>query len=228
MGEFEKLEKEFDNKDLLTLALTHRSYINEHNEEQKTNERLEFLGDAILEFVVSDKIFTDFMDKEEGFLTALRANMVNTVNLARVARKLELGKYIRLSKGEEDSNGRDNPSILADTMEAVIGAIYKDKGLTKTIKFIEDIILVDLTEMSQKPLKDAKSRLQEYIQAKGMPTPKYVVVSEKGPDHQKTFDVEVRVNGDILAKGVGKSKSEAEQDSAKNALSNMASKSSNL
>lgn len=208
----------FKNNNLLQQALTHRSWVNENADNMGTNERLEFLGDAILEFIVSKEIYTKFPNEEEGYLTALRANLVNTKNLAEVANKLAIGKMIKLSKGEEDGGGRDNSSLLADTVEAIIGALFLDQGIEASEKFIQDNILVDTYKKSQLPLKDPKSLLQEKVQAKNLPAPKYQVVSELGPDHNKQFTVEVIVNGKSAAKGIGKSKSEAEQDAAGSAL----------
>jgi ribonuclease-3 len=130
MKKVEILRRNFKNKNLLDLALTHRSWVNEHKGERTSNERLEFLGDAILEFVASKQIFNQFPEKEEGYLTALRANLVNTVALAEVAVKLDLGPELFLSKGEEDGGGRTNTSLLADTVEAIIGAIFIDRGIT--------------------------------------------------------------------------------------------------
>lgn len=219
MDDYNKLREDFKNKDLLQTALTHRSWVNEHKNQSRSNERLEFLGDAILEFIVSEIIYKKFEDKEEGYLTALRARIVNTVSLSIVAEKLELGKYLFLSKGEEDTGGRKNPSLLADCVEAVIGAIYLDRGLTECERFIQTYFLSDLTEISHESLKDPKSLFQENIQAKGYPTPKYNVVGEEGPDHNKTFTIDVVVDGKVMGRGTGKSKNEAAQNAAKSALS---------
>lgn len=213
----------FQNNNLLKQALTHRSWVNENDKSRGTNERLEFLGDAILEFVVSLSIYNKFKDKEEGYLTALRSNLVNTKNLNLVAQKLGLGQEIFLSKGEEDGGGRNNPSLLADTVEAIIGAIYLDGGIEKVKEFINQNILVDVEKMASLPLKDPKSLLQEKVQAKNLQAPKYQVISEEGPDHNKQFTIEVIINKNTKAVGVGKSKSEAEQDAASNALQNMLS-----
>lgn len=209
----------FNNKELFKKALTHRSWVNENQDNNGTNERLEFLGDAILEFVVSKAIYDKFPNEEEGYLTALRANLVNTKNLSVVATKLGIGEMILLSKGEEDGGGRNNSSLLADTVEAIIGALFLDQGLEASEKFVVDNILVDVEKKASLPLKDPKSLLQEKVQAKSLPAPKYIVVSEIGPDHNKQFTVEVTINGKAEAKGVGKSKSEAEQAAAVNALS---------
>jgi len=218
MTDINTIQKSFKDKSLFDQALTHRSWVNEHPNKRGTNERLEFLGDAILEFIVSVELYKQFKKKEEGYLTALRANLVNTTNLAQAAKKLNLGKHLFLSKGEEETGGRDNPSLLADTMEAVIGAIYLDSGLTKTKEFINKYVLVDIQTIIRKPLKDSKSRLQEMVQAKSMSAPNYKIISESGPDHSKKFIVEVIVEGKRLGKGRGKTKSEAEQKAAEATL----------
>ena len=212
------LSKTFKNKEYFELAITHKSWVNEHHGTRRSNERLEFLGDAILEFVVSKKIYEEFPNKEEGYLTALRANLVNTVSLAKVATRLDLGSKLFLSKGEEESGGRKNTSILADTLEAVIGAYFLDGGLKAAEEFINKNLLKYLDEYVAEPLKDAKSNLQEIIQAQGLPAPKYQVIDEVGPDHDKKFTIEVLSNGNSLGRGVGKNKSEAEQKAAEVAL----------
>lgn len=214
------LKNNFKDQNLLELALTHRSWVNEHPDKTGTNERLEFLGDAVLEFVVSDHIYRHFPDKEEGFLTALRANIVNTKNLASLAERLEIGQDLKLSKGEEQSGGRNNASLLADLVEAIIGAIYLDRGFLASESFIKENLLSDLDEKLKEPLKDAKSRLQETVQAKGLNAPKYRVVAEVGPDHDKEFTIEVSVEGKVLGQGRGKSKSAAEQEAAEAGLVN--------
>jgi len=218
MTEITILKKNFIDESLFDLALTHRSWVNEHKGVRPNNERLEFLGDAILEFVVSKELFAKFPDKEEGYLTALRANLVNTVSLADVARKLDLGKSIFLSKGEEDGGGRDNSSLLADTVEAMIGAIFIDRGIKDAEAFIEENLLVEVEKRAKEPLKDFKSRLQEYVQSKSLSAPKYQVIEESGPDHEKKFVIEVLVDGTSWAKGEGKSKATAEQDAARQAI----------
>lgn len=213
-----KLNSLFNSKDLLDLALTHKSWVNENPGKRGSNERLEFLGDAILEFVVSGQLYEKFPDKEEGYLTALRANIVNTVNLAKTAKNIDLGKALYLSKGEEEGGGRENSSLLADTVEAVIGALYLDQGLPASENFIKENLLFDIEIKTKEPLKDPKSRLQEYVQAKGLPTPKYRVFKESGPDHEKNFQVEVVIDNKSWGLGEGKSKSLAEQKAAENAL----------
>lgn len=222
MTDIDLLRKSFKNKEMLDLALTHRSWVNEHKGARTSNERLEFLGDAILEFIVSKELFSSFPDKEEGYLTALRANLVNTVSLAGLARKLDLGPHLFLSKGEEEGGGRDNTSLLADTVEAIIGAIFIDRGIKDAEEFIMDNLLIEVEKRAHEPLKDAKSRLQEYVQSKGLPAPRYVVTEESGPDHNKKFVIEVNVEGKSWAKGEGKSKATAEQEAARQALSKKA------
>lgn len=212
------LKSKFTNPALFDQALTHRSWINENPGIRGTNERLEFLGDAVLELVVSDHIFKLLPDKEEGYLTALRASVVNTKSLAEAAVRLNLGDSLFLSKGEEQGGGRSNQSLLADTVEAIIGALYLDLGLTDARNFIFEAIIEPMGELTTQSLKDAKSRLQEFVQSKGYPTPKYRVVSEDGPDHSKTFVVEVIVGEQSLASGSGRSKSLAEQAAAEAAL----------
>ena len=218
------LKKYFTNFDLLDQALTHRSWVNEHKGIRPTNERLEFLGDAVLEFVVSNYLYLKYYDKEEGFLTALRSNLVNTTNLSEISKRLSVGEMIFLSKGEEEGGGRENSSLLADTLEAIIGAIFLDSGIKKAEKFISQYLLSRLDEIIKKPLKDAKSRLQEIIQAKSYMAPKYIVIKENGPDHAKEFVIEVVVNQRSIAKGMGKSKAESEQKAAENALEILADK----
>jgi len=214
MTNLDTLKDLFTDKKMLDQALTHRSWVNEHKGVRQSNERMEFLGDAILEFIVSKEIYRIFPDKEEGYLTALRANLVNTVALSEIAIKLDIGPRLFLSKGEEDGGGRENPSLLADTIEAIIGAIFIDSGIGEAEKFIADNVLININEKTAKPLKDYKSRLQEMVQAKGYPAPKYQVIEEEGPDHDKKFVIEVIVNGESWGKGEGKSKSTAEQNAA--------------
>lgn len=218
MDNLVNLKKLFHNQELLDQALTHKSWVNEHQNVRGSNERLEFLGDAVLEFVVSEELYQRFPEKEEGYLTTLRANLVNTQNLASLAQKLNLGEGLLLSKGEEDGGGRDNPSLLADTVEAIIGALFLDQGMAEATAFIKENIITEIPQKVENPLKDAKSRLQEYVQAKSLATPKYKVVSEAGPDHDKKFVIEVMVGGKSWGVGEGKSKATAEQNAAIEAL----------
>jgi len=214
------IESRFKNRKVYELALTHRSWVNEHTGVRQSNERLEFLGDAVLEFVVSKELYNRFEDKEEGYLTALRANLVNTQNLYELAKKINIGNLIFLSKGEEDGGGRNNPSILADTIEAIIGGLFIDSGLDAAEDFIENFIFPEIEQKILKPLKDAKSLLQEIVQSKGYLAPAYKVIQESGPDHDKVFKIEVYVDGKPVGTGSGKNKSEAAQAAAQDALAN--------
>lgn len=225
MTDITKIKNSFKNNDLFDLALTHRSWVNEHKGIRTSNERLEFLGDAVLEFIVSKELYAKFSDQEEGYLTALRANIVNTVSLAEVAKKLDLGSIIFVSKGEEESGGRTNGSLLADTVEAIIGAIYIDRGIENAEEFIKENLLVDVETRASQPLKDFKSRLQELVQSQNLLTPKYQVVEESGPDHDKKFIIEVIVAGKTWGKGEGKSKATAEQAAAKDGFESHIAKS---
>lgn len=213
-----QIGKLFKDKKLFDQALTHKSWVNENKNQRETNERLEFLGDAVLEFVVSSELYSHFPDKEEGYLTPFRANLVNTVNLGNYAKKIGLGQALYLSKGEEDGGGRENVSILADTVEAIIGALYLDRGTKIVANFIHEALLMELDQQMRAPLKDAKSTLQELVQAEGKETPKYKIIQEDGPDHSKTFQVAVYVEKVQIASAYGKSKSEAEQNAAQKAL----------
>jgi ribonuclease-3 len=217
----EKLTKLFKDQELLEQAFTHKSWVNENQNKRKSNERLEFLGDAILEFIVSKEIYLTFPEKEEGYLTALRSNLVNTKNLAHIANKLGIGEKIYLSRGEEEGGGRKNSSLLADTLEAVIGALFLDQGMDTVYEFVKKHLLSEVPEKISKPLKDAKSRLQEYVQSKGHAAPIYKVIKTSGPDHNKKFIVEVLVSGKPKARGTGKNKSSGAQAAARNALKEM-------
>lgn len=216
----------FKNQDLLEQALMHRSALNESSfKNQKkipktfSNERLEFLGDSILSFVVSNYLYKNFPDFEEGQLTNLRSNLVKTTTLAQIAQKLGIGKMLKLSKGEDVSGGRENKSILADTMEAIIGALFLDQGLPAVEKFIEQELLSLIPNvLNRGSLKDYKSLLQEYIQDKYKSSPLYSVLKESGPDHAKMFHIAVFVNQTKLGDGEGSSKQSAEQMAAKSAL----------
>lgn len=214
------------NKKLLEEALTHRSYLNEVKEKISSNERLEFLGDSILSFIVSDYLFKNYSQFNEGKLTNLRSLLVNTKMLADMAKECNLGQMLRLSKGEEESGGRNNPSLLADTFEAFIGALFLDKGIEEVQKFINLTVIPRADEFIQKNLlKDPKSRLQEYIQSKKQGSPIYKVVEEEGPAHAKTFTVEVYAEEKLMGKGTGHSKQTAEENAASFALEKITKKS---
>lgn len=216
----EKLGLKFDNINLLKEALTHRSFLNENrNWPVNHNERLEYLGDAVLELVVTEFLFKKYKKEEEGKLTALRSALVNYQMLAKVAKKLNLEKFIFVSKGEAKDQGKGKEVILANCIEAIIGAIYLDKGYEVVKKFIERYIIVNLKEIILKKLyKDSKSYLQEIIQEKYKITPIYKVLKEIGPDHQKKFLIGVYLKDKLIAKGQGYSKHEAERSAALNAL----------
>ena len=220
MGLEENIGYEFKNKDLLNEALTHTSYANEFK--TKSNEKLEFLGDSILEFVSSKYIFTHYKNLHEGDLTKLRATVVCEDSLYEIAKKIEMYKYIKVGTGEKNSNGNFNKAILADSIEALIAAIYFDSGLDESEKFIINNLKESIEKASQNVgNKDYKTVLQEKLQENGEVTIEYRVINEFGPDHDKTFEVEVLQNGTVLAKGKGKSKKHAEMNAAENALCNM-------
>lgn len=219
----ENLEKEiqikFKNKELLREAMTHRSYLNEHRGEKlNSNERLEYLGDAVLEFTISKLLFEHFPQEPEGFLTACRSQIVQTKSLANLANELALGNYLLLSKGEEESGGRQNSGLLENAFEALIGAIFLDQGVQKTIRFIHQHFEILISHLSSENLKDAKSLLQEKAQEAEKITPIYRVLDEVGPDHAKIFTVGVYLGEKKLAEGQGRSKQEAEEAAAKAAL----------
>lgn len=215
-----KLKIKFKNYQLLRITFTHRSYLNEAKKENlESNERLEFLGDAVLEFIVSRWLFQEYPQHPEGALTDIRSNLVKTETLAKIARELELGKYLLLSKGERDSGGENNPSLLANTVEALIGAIYLEKGIKTAKNFIVIHLQAHLEQLiKQGKFKDCKSLLQEKLQAKEKRAPLYKILKEEGPDHNKTFTVGVFDQKKLIGTGRGKSKQAAEELAAKEAL----------
>ncbi|MDP3724907.1 MAG: ribonuclease III [Nanoarchaeota archaeon] len=217
-----KLGIPFKNKALLQEALTHRSYLNENTKwETPHNERLEYLGDAVLELIVTSALFRNFPSKQEGDMTSIRAALVNHIMLAKVAGELGFEGYILLSRGEARENGRAKEAILANTVEALIGAIYIDQGYDKAEKFVRARILSHLDEVLEKELfLDPKSTLQEIVQEKLKVTPTYKVLDEKGPDHEKEFVVGVFFDKEKIAEGKGFSKQDAERAAAANALKN--------
>ncbi len=208
--------------DLLREALTHRSYLNEHPDwGLPHNERLEYLGDAVLELAVTEHLYHKFPEEPEGQLTVLRASLVNYQLLARVAQEIGLEKYILMSKGERADTSKAREVILANAMESVIGAIYLDQGFAPAKQFAEKYILPHLPEILEKrSYKDAKSELQENVQERTRITPNYKVLDESGPAHRRTFRVGVYVGDEKIGEGEGMSKQEAELDAAKNALRN--------
>lgn len=209
----------FHNPAFLETALTHRSYLNESREAQESNERMEFLGDAVLEVVTSDFLYHNHPDQPEGKLTALRSKIVQTRTLAAVANRLKLGDNLLLSRGEAASGGATNASLLADLVEAVIGAIYLDGGMDAARTFVQNQILSRYdTLIEQAEVEDWKSHLQEVVQAKGGLAPTYEVIKEEGPDHDRIFTVQVHFFDKPQTTGSGKSKQTAQQDAAKKAL----------
>jgi ribonuclease III len=219
-----KVEKvlgvEFGTKSLLYEALTHRSYLNENpGWEYSHNERLEYLGDAVLELITTEFLFANYKDYSEGQLTAIRAALVNYQFLAKVAKEMNLDEFIFVSKGEAQDTGKAKEVILANTFESVLGAIYLDKGYDISAKFVKEKVLVSTAEIIEKGLyRDPKSLLQEIIQDRLRVTPTYNVLSESGPDHQKVFKVGVYFNEDLITEGEGLSKQEAEIKAAEKAL----------
>lgn len=209
----------FGNLRLLTRALTHRSYLNEHPEAMEDNERLEFLGDAVLDFVVGSWLYQHLPEMAEGRLTSLRAALVRNEQLAIFADDLELGNALRLGKGEAESGGRHRQSVLGSAFEALVGAIYVDSGLESVIMFVEPMLEDAVGDiLIENKDRDSKSILQEYTQAKGLGTPSYITVSVTGPDHQRIYEVNVLVNDKIFGKGKGKSKQAATKEAAQHAL----------
>lgn len=209
----------FKDLKILEQAFYHRSYLNEFKGNLISNERLEFLGDSILSLIVSTNLFKLRPNDAEGDLTNLRAYIVKTKSLAEASKKLNLGKYLKLSKGEEMGGGRENPQLLANTYEALLGAIYLDQGL-EAVKAVIEKTLLSLFEKELKsgPPKDAKSNLQELVQEKFKQSPHYKILQTRGPDHAKEFMVAVYINNKEMGKGVGSSKQDAEEQAAKQAL----------
>ena len=206
---------------LLTRALTHSSYNNEHGNAGEDNERLEFLGDAVLDFVVGAYVYNHFLEMREGEMTRMRSALVRTETLARLARELELGNALRLGRGELQSGGRDRDPILCGAFEALVGAIYQHKGLDVARTFVLPLIgpLADefSIEMSSF-MVDAKSRLQEWSQHQALGIPKYIFTASQGPDHARIFTVEVYIDGKLFGTGHGSSKRDASQAAAQDAL----------
>ena len=210
----------FKNKELLRRAFTHRSYLNENRKaELSHNERLEFLGDAVLELIVTEYLFEKYPDCSEGDLTAYRASLVNAITLSEVAQKIGVNDYLLLSKGEAKDTGKARQYILANTMEAIIGAIYLDQGYDIARYFISKNLFYLIEKIvADKSWLDAKSKFQEKAQEKEGLTPLYKSLKEEGPDHDKHFTVGVYLDKELITEGIGKSKQEAEQEAARKAL----------
>lgn len=214
-----RLGHKFKNINLLKNALTHSSYANEVRKGFSSNERLEFLGDSVLSIIVSDYIYKKFPDMPEGELTRLRSSLVCEKALCSFSRELDVGSYLMLGKGEDKGGGRERDSILADAFEAILAAIYLDGGMDCARTFVMDFVLRELkSHKNDDVMKDYKTALQEIIQKNPEESVKYVLVDEKGPDHDKSFTVEVCLNSNVIGKGSGKNKKQAEQMAAKQAL----------
>lgn len=216
----DKLKSRFNDANLLRQAFTHRSYLNEHRGETKGhNERLEFLGDAVLELVATRFLYDKFPGQDEGELTAYRAALVNAVTCAEVATEIGMNDYLLLSRGEAKDTGRARGILLANAFEALVGAIYLDQGLEAAEQFISEHLFPKIDEIIKKKLwQDAKSSLQEKAQEVEGVTPSYSVLKEWGPDHDKHFVVGVHIKAELVAQGEGKSKQDAEQAAARAAL----------
>jgi len=213
-----KLGYKFKNIELLKTSLTHSSYANETSVE--SNERMEFLGDAVLGFIVADVLYKRYPDASEGKLSKMRSSIVSRMNFAHFARELRIDKQVLLGKGEENTGGRDRSSNLSGTFEAVIGAIFIDGGYRKVYKIITKL-LKNCLNGDEEIFKDYKTKLQEVAQRKFKKVPKYKVVLEEGPPHDKNFHIEVKLGRKAFGKGVGRNKKQAEQEAAKHGLESM-------
>ncbi len=209
---------------LLENALTHSSYANEVRHGITSNERLEFLGDSVLSIIVAEYLYNKFKDIPEGELTKLRASLVCEKSLCVFSRELEIGKFLRLGKGEDKGGGRERDSILADAFEAVLAAMYLDGGMEIAKKHVMRFVTVELEHKDDEVFKDYKTTLQEIIQRNPEEYVSYILTGESGPDHDKVFEVEVRLNSNVIGKGTGKNKKQAEQMAAKQALELMGAK----
>jgi ribonuclease-3 len=219
----QNLRIRFSDESLLDRALTHRSYLNEHPDwALEDNERLEFLGDAVLDFVVAEYLYRHFPEETEGVLTSLRASLVRTETLADFARQINLGAYLRLGRGEAESGGRGRPALLCSAFEALIGAIYLDQGIGIVTDLVARFVRPATSNVLPEEMdKDAKSQLQEWTQGHWHLTPAYRTVAESGPDHAKEFTVEVLISDQAYGRGTGPSKQMAEQAAAEAALAGL-------
>lgn len=230
--ELEELERcldyHFKDPALLQQAITHKSYLNEARERFQSsaiggsggdNERFEFLGDAVLDLVISQDLLLNYPDTPEGELSKMKARIVSETALAKVARRLEIGRYLLLGRGEEITQGRTKPSLLANALEAILAAIYLDGGLDSARHVIQKIFKSEFEELLKtEAFTDYKTELQELCQRDYEILPTYTVLTESGPDHQKTFEVQISIKGDVYGRGIGRSKKEAEQQAAREAL----------
>lgn len=214
----EKIGYSFKNKNLLHEALSHSSYANECKKGRNSNERLEFLGDSVLSIVISEHLFNHFKHLPEGDLTKIRASLVCEKALFEFSKQISLGEFILLGKGEENTGGRNRPSIVSDAFEAVIAAVFLDGGMEAAREYVLGFIPKDLDKNSSKKLQDYKTILQEIIQRNPEEKVEYVLRSQSGPDHDRHFVVEVCLNTNVIGHGEGHSKKQAEQQAAKEAL----------
>jgi ribonuclease-3 len=215
----QRLGLSFSDMLLLNRALTHRSYLNEHPEAVEDNERLEFLGDAVLDFLVGAWLYNHFPEMSEGELTRMRSALVRTETLSEFARRINLGDAIRLGRGEDDGGGRERSPILCNMFEALVGALYIESGMEHVREFIEPMLEIGADEvLNQHNEHDAKSRFQEWAQSQGLGTPYYRTAASHGPDHAKVFEIEVIVDGNTYGRGTGHSKQSAAQAAARQAL----------
>ena len=221
-----RLSYNFINIDLLREAITHKSYVNENPDlNAKDNERLEFLGDAVLDLAISSYLFVNFPYYQEGELSKFKSMMVSEPSLSKIASDLDIGEYLLLGRGEEHTGGRKKESLLANALEAIIAAIYLDGGLPAADGFIRMVFVAQIQTITREGISlDYKTDLQEYCQGHDLELPSYRVSKEMGPDHKKTFEVEILINGEVLGLGIGKNKKEAEQRAAKEALKYLTSK----
>lgn len=218
------LEYQFRDRSILQRALTHRSFVNEHEGEGLLhNESMEFLGDSVLGFLISSRIYQKFPKLTEGELSKIKAYLASAANLVSLAEKIRIGEHLWLSKGEEKSGGRKKRAILVDAFEAIVGAIYLDGGVEAASSFVDRQIgeFLDGLNLEELTYGDFKSALQEYLHNHGQSEPVYKVVNEIGPDHGKTFFVQVSVNGRIVSEASGKTKKEAQQAAARLTLENL-------
>jgi ribonuclease III len=211
---------------LALAALTHKSYVNEHREEGlQDNERLEFLGDAVIDLAVSHRLMERFPEAREGELSKMRAAVVDEVGLAATARLLDLGSLLRVGRGEELTGGRQKASLLADALEAVVAALYLGSGMAPVLALVDRLLVDAFARAAAGTLdRDYKTQIQEWAQSRLRAGPRYRVVAEHGPDHDKTFDVELEIRGEVLGRGAGRSKKDAEQAAARRALEELAAR----
>ncbi len=221
-----QIQIRFTDPKLLETAFIHRSYLNEHKDfKGDSNERLEFLGDSVLSLIVSKFLYGELPKSTEGELTQIRASLVRTETLASLSQNLELGQYLSLAKGEEESGGRQSKTILANTFESLVGAIFLDRGIEEIQKFIEKNILSNWKHLTQTAAADNKSKLQEILQRKYHLSPTYKLIKSWGPDHDRNFEVGVYKKDELLGSGLGKNKQLAAQNAAENAIARLKSKS---